>query len=234
MNIRNRALLAAAAIAALSHALPAAADDDAVYNNSFRLGAYIVMYHTKAEDLSGPYVPPGVNFKADDLQTLYVGYVRTLPANLSVELAFGYPPLSRVEGKGPATLGSVPYNDQVVSEARWISPTAFLEYNFGSDSWKIRPFIGAGVNYTTFYGRYSTYQGNEASGGPTRVSLTPSVGPAATVGASYTITSHLHAYGSYSYARVNTHIEAETAGFLRTTTIRFQPTALVLSLGYSF
>jgi outer membrane protein len=234
MNINHRALLAAAAIAALSHALPAAADDDTVYDNSFRLGAYLVFYDTKADDLSGAYVPPGVNFKADNLETLYVGYVRRLPANLSVELAFGYPPLSRVEGKGPATLGSVPYNGQVISEARWISPTAFLEYNFFSDSSKLRPFIGAGVNYTTFYGRYSTAQGNAASGGPTRLSLTPSVGPAATLGLSYTITSRWHAYGSYSYARVNSHIEAETAGFSRTTTIRFQPTALVLSLGYSF
>ena len=235
MKIKNSTLLAVAvtAVTAVAVSLPAFADD-AAYNNSLRAGSYTVFYHTTADDLTGPYVPPGVNFKADNLETLYVGYVRTLPANLSVELALGYPPLSKVEGKGPATLGSVPYNGQVVSTARWLSPTVFLEYNFLSEASKLRPFIGLGVNYTNFYDRNSTAQGNAASGGPTKLSLTASVGPAGTVGLSYTITSHWHAYASYSIARVNTSIEADTAGVIRTTNLRFGPQALVVSGGYSF
>ena len=36
--------------------------------------------------------------------------------------------------RGPATLGSVPYNGQVISSARWISPTLLLEYNFLRDT----------------------------------------------------------------------------------------------------
>src|ERR1700685_3321300 len=115
MKPKKQALQATAVIAALAWAMPVLADDDAVYNNSLRIGSESVFYHTKAEDLAGPYVPAGVNFKAANLETLYLGYVRTLPANLSFELALGYPPLSKVEGKGPATLGSVPYNGQIVS-----------------------------------------------------------------------------------------------------------------------
>jgi outer membrane protein len=234
MKTNNRTVLAAAATAALFCAAPACADDDATYNNSLRLGGEAVFYHTKADDLSGAYVPPGVNFKADNLQTVYAGYVRTLPANLSLELALGYPPLSKVEGRGPATLGSVPYNGEVVSSARWLSPTLFLEYNFLSPSAKLRPFIGVGVNYTAFYDRFSTAQGNAASGGPTKLELTASVGPAATVGLSYTITSHWHAYTSYSIARVNTDINADTAGVSRITTIHFGPQVFLISGGYSF
>jgi outer membrane protein len=234
MKIKSQALLAAASVAAAFYAMPALADNDAVYNNSFRVGGEAVFYHTTADDLAGAYVPPGVNFRAENLQTLYLGFVRTLPFNLSVELALGYPPLSKVEGRGPAFLGSVPYNGETVSSARWLSPTAFLEYNFLSDGSKLRPFIGVGVNYTTFYDRDSTAQGNAASGGPTKLSLTASVGPAATAGLSYTITSHWHLYTSYSIARVNTNINADTAGVPRTTTIHFGPQALVISGGYSF
>jgi outer membrane protein len=234
MKIKNPAVIAAVVTAAVCGAAPALADDDSMYNNSFRVGGEAVFYHTKADDLSGAYVPPGVNFKADNLQTLYIGFVRTLPANLSIELALGYPPLSKVEGKGPATLGSVPYNGQTVSTARWLSPTAFLEYNFLSPTSKLRPFLGVGVNYTSFYDRFSTAQGNAASGGPTKLSLTASVGPAATAGLSYTITSHWHAYASYSIARVNTNISADTAGVARTTNIHFGPQVLVISGGYSF
>ena len=121
MKHNNKLLTALVCVAAL-FALPALADDDYVPSNSIRLGLYSVFYHTSADDLSGPYVPAGVNLKAKNLETLYVGYVRRLSADFDLELAIGYPPLSKVEGRGPATVGSVPYNGQVVSSARWISP----------------------------------------------------------------------------------------------------------------
>jgi hypothetical protein len=99
---------------------------------------------------------------------------------------------------------SVPYDGQVIATARWIAPTLLLEYQFLSENSRWRPYIGAGVNYTTFYDRDSTAAGNAASGGPTKLSLTPSWGPAV------------------------------TAGVIRTTRINFGPQALVLSVGYSF
>jgi outer membrane protein len=233
MKSINKALISAATAAASLCAAPAFADDD-VFNNSFRLGSYTVFYHTHADDITGPFVPAGVNLKAQDLETLYVGFVRRLSPAFAVELALGYPPLNKVEGKGPATVGSVPYNGQVVSTARWLSPTVLLEYNFLSEDSKIRPYIGVGVNYTNFYDRKSTAQGNAGLGGPTKLSLTSSVGPAATVGLAYAISPRWHLYGSYSISRVNTNVTADTEGVIRTTTIKFGPQALVISGGYSF
>ena len=150
--------------------------------NDVRIGLYSVFYHSSADDITGPYVPAGVNLKAENLETLYVGIVHHFPDNFALELALGYPPLSKVKGAGPATVGSVPYEGQVISSARWISPTLLFEYNFLPDTAKLRPYIGVGVNYTTFYDRDSTAAGNAASGGPTRISLTSSVGPAVTGG----------------------------------------------------
>jgi outer membrane protein len=233
MKFNNRSLTLAAALAALLTSAAASADDE-VWNNSFRLGVYSVFYHTSATDLQGPYVPEGVNFKAKNLETLYVGYVRRLYGPFSAELALGYPPLSKVEGRGPATVGSVPYNGVVVSSARWLSPTLLVEYNFLPESYKFRPYIGVGVNYTAFYDRVSNAQGNAAQGGPTRLSLTSSVGPAGTVGVSWNISGHWHAYTSYSITRVNTDITADTAGVERTARIKFGPQAWVVSAGYSF
>jgi outer membrane protein len=233
MKSNNSALIAAAGVVASFCAVPAIADDTA-YENSFRLGSETVFYHTKADDLSGPYVPAGVNLKAKDLETLYIAYVRHIWSGFQAEFALGYPPLSKVEGRGPATLGSVPYNGQIVSTARWLSPTLFLEYQFLSENSWFQPFIGAGVNYTTFYDRNSTAQGNAASGGPTRLSLTSSVGPAATAGIGFNFSPHWHLYTSYSIARVNSDLRAETAGVIRTTHIRFGPQVLIVSAGYSF
>src|SRR3984893_3421504 len=132
MKSINKALISAAAVAAWLCPAPAFAADE-VYGNSFRVGSYTVFYHTHADDITGPFVPAGVNLKAQDLETLYVGYVRRLSPAFSLELALGYPPLNKVEGKGPASVGSVPYNGQVVSTARWLSPTVLLEYNFLSE-----------------------------------------------------------------------------------------------------
>jgi outer membrane protein len=193
-----------------------------------------VFYHSSANDLSGPYVPAGVNIDAKNVDTLYVAYVRRLSSHFDVELAVGYPPLTKTVGKGPATLGSVPYDGQVISTARWIAPTLLLEYEFLSENSKLRPYIGVGVNYTTFYDRDSTAQGNAASGGPTKLSLSASVGPAATMGLAYNISGNWHLYGSYSASRVNSNLVADTAGVIRTTRIKFGPQALVLALGYSF
>jgi outer membrane protein len=232
MNLTSRLLTAGVAVA-MFHGQPAAADD-AVYDNSFRLGSFAVFYHTSADDLRGPFVPAGVNFKAKDLETLYVGLVRRLSPDFDLELALGYPPLSKVEGRGPATVGSVPYNGQIVSSARWLSPTLFVEYKFLPESSAFRPYIGVGVNYTAFYDRNSTAAGDAGLGGPTRLSLTSSVGPAATVGLSYNVSGHWHLYTSYSISRVNTDITADTDGVERTTHIKFGPQAWVVSAGYSF
>jgi outer membrane protein len=220
------------AAAALYGATPAVADD--VPSNSARIGLYSVFYHANADDLSGPYVPPGVNIDAKNVETVYFGYVRRLSAHFDVELAIGYPPLTKTVGKGPATLGSVPYDGQVISSARWLAPTVLFEYMFFSEEAKWRPYLGVGVNYTNFYDRDSTAQGNAASGGPTRLSLTSSVGPAGTVGLAYRIANHWNAYASYSASQVKTKLRADTAGVIRTTHISFGPQALVVSVGYSF
>jgi len=222
----------ATGLTAVYFAAPARADD--VPSNSARIGLYSVFYHTTADDLAGPYVPAGANIDAKNVQTLYLGYVRRLSPHFDVELTLGYPPLQKTVGKGPATLGSVPYDGQVIATARWLAPTVLLEYMFLSETSKWRPYIGAGVNYTNFYDRNSTAQGNAASGGPTKLSLTSSVGAAATVGMAYNISGHWNAYASYSVSQVRTRLNAETAGVIRTTHINFGPQALVLSVGYSF
>jgi len=233
MKLNINTLIAAATVAALFSALPASADDE-VWANSFRVGSYSVFYHLSATDLQGPYVPAGVNFKAKNLETLYVGYIRRLSPSFQVELALGYPPLSKIEGRGVATVGSVPYNGQVIGSARWLSPTLLLEYQFLPERYKLRPYIGVGVNYTAFYARDSNAQGDAANGGPTRLSLTSSVGPAGTVGMTYKVSGRWHLNVSYSIARVNTDLTTNTAGVERTAHIKFGPQALVVSGGYSF
>ena len=224
-------LAAAAAVLTLLGGASASADD---YPNSVRLGSESVFYHTNADNISGPYVPPGVNIDSQNAETLYAAYVRSLSSHFAVELALGYPPLAKVQGRGAPSVGSVPYNGQVVSSARWIAPTLFLEYNFLSPDSLFRPYLGVGVNYTTFYDRDVTAAGTAAFGGPTKISLTASVEPAVTGGVDYHVSKRWHVYASYSWSNVKTDLTADTAGIIRTTRINFSPRVVVFSAGFSF
>lgn len=211
----------------------ARADED-VLSNSLRVGSYYLMYDTTADDIRGPYVPAGVNLKIKDVITPYFAYVRRLTNHFSVELAVGVPPLTKTEGKGPAKVGSVPYKGEVITTARWLAPTLLLTYSFFDESARLRPYLGAGINYTRFYSRKSTAAGDALSGGPTRVDLTTSVGPAVTAGLSFRLTRHFYLYGSLSASEVDSTLKANTAGVIRTSHISFGPRTAVLAAGYSF
>jgi outer membrane protein len=202
--------------------------------NELRLGAYFVHDDVKANDLSGPFTPPGINIRVGDVTTPYVGYIRNLDPHWSLDLAAGVPPTVKTYGKGPATVGSVPFNGQEVATAKWFSPSLLIDYKFMEPSSALRPYAGIGFNYTRFYKLQSTAAGDAANGGPTRVHLSHSFGPAATVGASYQITREISVVASYSMARVNSHYRSDTAGDIRTTSIHFNPRAAILALGYSF
>lgn len=202
--------------------------------NTVRLGMYFVHFDANASDISGPYAPSGLNFHFDNVETLYLAYVRTISTHFNVEFAFGYPPLTKTEGRGPAKLGSVPYDGQVISTARWFSPSVVFNYVFGDADSRLRPYVGLGVNYTRFLARQSTAAGDAASGGPTSISLPASVGPTVTVGLSYRVAERWHVFASYSVAQVNSRLKADTAGVLRTSNIDFWPNTVVISAGYSF
>jgi outer membrane protein len=232
LTLRALPVVALGTAAALCHTDAARADD--VPANTFRAGMYAVFYHVQADDLSGPYVPKGVNLDVKDTQTAYLAYIRRLTSYLDLELALGVPPKTETVGRGPNTLGSVPYNGVVISTAKWAAPSALLEYKFLSEDSSFRPYIGVGVNYTSFYERQVTPAGQAATGGPTRLSLTSSVGPVGTLGLKYQPRTRWSVIVSYSFSKVDSDLKADTAGTIRTTHIAFRPQALVVAAGYSF
>jgi outer membrane protein len=209
---------------------------DRVPLNTLRAGIYYLTFHVSATDVSGPFIPPGsgLNLALKDVTTAYLAYVRTLSPHWGVELALGVPPVTTTIGKGPATVGSVPYNGQELLTARWLAPSLLMEYTFLDESAPLRPYVGVGINYTKFYDRQVTAHGEAVAGGPTSVSLPVSVSPTATVGLAYQVTKHFGFIASYSWSDVHTKATLDTAGNIRTSYIHFNPTPLVIAAGYSF
>jgi outer membrane protein len=214
----------------------ARADDAPVYDNQIRAGLYYLYFRPDASDITGPFIPSNehLNISLDDVATLYLAYIRRVSTHFDLELALGYPPLTKTRGSGPATVGSVPYNNQVIATARWFSPSLLLLYQFFDDSHDFHPFIGAGINYTNFYSRQSTAAGNAVSGGPTSISLPSSVGAVGTVGLSYRFSNRFNVNVSYDAAQIRSKLTANTAGIIRTSDINFGVRAVVVSFGFLF
>ena len=231
--MKSNTKLALFAATTLQFALNAPASA-AQFDNTVRLGAYIVHYDAQAKDLSGQYVPDGVNLSVDNVNTLYFSFMRRLSPTLSFELAGGVPPETKTIGEGVDKLGSVSYRGETIGTSKWFSPTALLIYSFRDESKAWRPFVGVGFNYTHFFDNRATAEGEAANGGPTEISLSDSFGWAATLGVKYRVNDRWSAYASYSRSKVESDMEADTAGVIRKTTIDFHPSAVVLSLGYSF
>jgi outer membrane protein len=229
MNTASRRALSVALFSASASLCQAAFCADTAPPNEIRAGLYALFYDASAQNISGPYAPAGLNLSVKNVQTLYLAYVRTLTDHFNLELA-----ITKTYGRGPSMLGSVPYNDVELSSARWAAPTLLLNYKFLNENYALRPYLGAGINYVNFYDRESTAGGNAASGGPTQISLSRSLGPAVTAGLSYRLARNWGLYASYSYSRVRSDLTADTAGIIRTTRISFAPGALVVSAGFSF
>ena len=230
----------AATVLCLSLALAAGvarADDNSGagdHPNLVAIGLYQVSFHVHADDISGAFTPPGLNVRNPSINTLYVAYMRRLSPHFDTELTLGVPPMTRSVAKGPAEVGSVPYNGQTIATVRWLAPNLLLKYYLFSPDAMFRPYVGVGVNYTRFYSRQVTAAGDEVSGGPTSLSLPASVGPVGTVGVSWRALDRVVVNLSGSASWVNSRLTTDTAGLLRTSHVEFNPRAIVLAVGYRF
>ena len=202
--------------------------------NTVALGLYYVSFHTHADDISGSFTPAGLNVRNPSIKTLYAAYMRRLSPHFDLELALGAPPLTKTVARGPAVVGSVPYNGQTIATARWLAPSLLAKYYLFSPDSVLRPYVGVGVNYTKFYSRQVTAAGQEISGGPTSLSLPVSVGPVGTVGVAWQPLNRVVVILSGSASWVNTRLTTDTAGVLRTSHVEFNPRAVVLAVGYQF
>lgn len=114
-----------------------------------------------------------------------------------------------------------------------LPPTLTLQYHFAPDS-ALRPYVGAGVNYTLFYSEDAT-SALEGAVGPTKVSLSDSFGWAVQAGVDVDLTKKMFVNFDVKYIDMDTTARlTTTAAGTQTVHVDINPLIFGVGLGFRF
>lgn len=185
-----------------------------------KAGATLYDPHSKTSGVKGIGIPPGADAKVGDATTAIFVIERRLSPEVGLELVLGVPP--RVKAKAT---GSVAFLGDDVLSAKNVAPTIILNYYFGSESSALRPYVGAGINYTRFESVRSKLAPD--------VKMSDSVGPMAQVGVNYAFNKRMGMFASIARVDVQSEVVA-VASTVLTTSIDFRPWTYSTGLWYRF
>jgi outer membrane protein len=116
----------------------------------------------------------------------------------------------------------------------WVlPPTLTVQYHFNADG-HVRPYVGAGINYTIFYSSKPS-AGLEAAVGPTHVGLSDSVNFAAQAGVDFDIGKNLFLNFDVKYIKLPTtaYVNTTAAG-MQTVNVDIDPLVVGVGVGFRF
>lgn len=203
--------------------------------NTLFIGPAGVRFHASSSDLQGPAgtTPPGVKMDIANTQTLALSYQRDLGSGFSAGFQLGLPPVLRFRADGTAAaLGDI-------GKARVWIPAVVVNHHF--EGWgAIRPYVGLGINRTSFtdgqtFANYTAAFSGSASQPAIRSSWGPVVnlGVDMELGHGYVASLSYSRYGIRSKATITT----ETPGvgpIARNITVRSDPSVISLMVGKRF
>lgn len=210
-------ILRAAAVALVLAALASAA---AAQENVVKLGATYYTTHSKTNGISGIGVPAGADAETGNATTAIFTYERRVLPNIGIEFVIGAPP--RIKAKAT---GSVAFLGDDVLSARFLAPTLLLNYHFFAPTEALRPYLGAGINYTRFTSIHSSLAPDVKMGNSTGLVLQ--------AGLDYAITRNVGLFASVARLNVKSKVVAAGATVL-TTTVDFRPIVYSAGVSYQF
>lgn len=176
---------------------------------------------------SGPVLPafPGGEVSVDDSIMPEIDFTYMLSNNVGAELILATTK-HHVGGEGDlGGLGNV--------ASTWVlPPTLTLQYHFAPDA-KVRPYVGAGVNYTIFYSEDSS-DSLDAAIGATDVKLDNSFGYALQAGLDFDLTEKVFANVDVKYIDIDTTATLTTGASTNKVDVSLDPLVFGVGLGMRF
>ncbi|VYU78900.1 outer membrane protein OmpW [Metakosakonia massiliensis] len=143
------------------------------------------------------------------------------------------------ENVGIELLAATPFRHKVgtgptgdIATVHHLPPTLMAQWYFNDASSKFRPYIGAGINYTTFFDEKFNDTGKAA--GLSDLSLKDSWGAAGQVGVDYLINRNWLINASVWYMDIDTDVRFKAGGVQQSVSTRLDPWVFMFSAGYRF
>ncbi len=161
-------------------------------------------------------------FNVDNNTQLGLTFTYMATDNVGVELLAATPFRHKV--------GTGPTGD--IATVHHLPPSLMAQWYFGDANSKVRPYVGAGVNYTTFFDESFNDTGKAA--GLSDLSLKDSWGAAGQVGLDYLINRDWLINMSVWYMDIDTEVKFKAGGVQQNVDTRLDPWVFMFSAGYRF
>ncbi|KQN50114.1 hypothetical protein ASE99_12985 [Serratia sp. Leaf51] len=149
-----------------------------------------------------------------------LGYMFT--DNIGVELLAATPFQHKVGLKNTGT----------IAEVKQLPPSLMAQYYFGDKLDKLRPYLGVGINYTTFYDTNFNQTGRDA--GLSDLSVKDSWGVATQAGLDYNLDENWLINMSVWWMDIDTEVKFKAGGEQQNINTRIDPWVFMFGVGYRF
>ncbi|TPQ33981.1 OmpW family protein [Cupriavidus pinatubonensis] len=200
----------------------------------------------------GTFDSAGTDAQVHNTFAVHLPLTYFITDHIAAEAVLGIPPTLHLAAQGNmAPFGSggpaLPLGTlQPVASARVWAPMLLAKYYFGSPESVIRPYVGAGINYTWFTNvdLHPTLAGAlgqvAGPGGSVHASLSSSWNPVVTLGATYNFAKQWSLTGSVTYLPVKTTASFNSVAqngsvvLENKTRITADPIAFFIGVGHRF
>lgn len=176
---------------------------------------------------SGPVEPafPGARVAVSDSFAPELDFTYMIADHVGAELILG---TTKHKVSGRRDLDAVGR----LADTWVLPPTLTLQYHLAPTA-KIRPYVGAGVNYTIFYSEDAS-DGLEKAIGETKVRLDDSFGYALQAGVDIDITPRVFANLDVKYIDIDTTAKLTTGGAANRVDVSLDPLVIGVGVGMRF
>ena len=140
---------------------------------------------------------------------------------------------------GMELLAATPFQHKVglkstgtIAEVKQLPPSLMAQYYFGDKQDKLRPYLGVGINYTTFYDTNFNQTGRDA--GLSDLSVKDSWGVATQAGLDYNLDDNWLINMSVWWMDIDTEVKFKAGGEQQNINTRIDPWIFMFGVGYRF
>ena len=156
--------------------------------------------------------------------------------NTQMGLTLGY---MFTDNIGMELLAATPFQHKVglqstgtIAEVKQLPPSLMTQYYFGDRQDKLRPYLGVGINYTTFYDADFNQTGRDA--GLSDLSVKDSWGVATQAGLDYNLDDNWLINMSVWWMDIDTEVKFKAGGEQQNINTRIDPWVFMFGAGYRF